>query len=1020
MISLWGSNGDDVLAKVMGRPGAGAELDILGGCRREELPGLSLPPVDLYWSLNGFWKPKKPGKPGALTWMRGATKHLAALNALWVDLDYYRTEWHDKTREQFKQSVLDVLGPNMQPSIFAWSGRGAYIIYVLDPILHSEVGSFSFWQSARRWKAIAHKLTARLAEWGSDSAASISPSGVLRIPGSINAKSNSAVEYQILSDKQLNLETLESGCSQWGGFKRPVGRSLRADKGIQQKRPIPKGLKKGSVAGLNQARLQDLDAILQDRNSMGYNWEGIRNKFCFTWAQMRLQSAGPAAHASVDDLLALNDSFESANSRSAEEWEIRCITRTRAYTLKNSKIIADLAISEDEMRRLGLKTLISKGIKNERRRGAARGGIDGRRERSRGRDEAVLDAVSKGSDSVATVMAATGLSRPSVYRALGALGTLVVSISGRLAVGGEVGVGGFVEQPTEEKRVELPARTGEDSPKRKRREKRLDPVQLNAESLEVVVRGCEGRVLLCLGEDLVEGAWLVENQALRFFSAPDSLEVEGILADPQARVVGMDLKSWLKKLNLGHQAAADLFDLRVAASVLDARVAQWGWKRMASRFFDAVPDTESVAVWKLGTLFKDAIKEQGLQDVMAEEMRLALCLDRIERRGLGVDRLALEVSKASMLERMGAIEAKFARMVGGPVDLSNNRDVAELLFQKLELPVLKRTSKGRPSTDAGVLEELGHVDQAALLVTEFRKLYSAVFSCIEPLLVAANGGDRIHPSIHQGASINGRLSARNPNIQGVVSAGSIGNSVRSTFVAGEGKNLVGFDLSQIEVRALAHLSGDKDLIRFFWDGGDIYAMTAAKVKGVPVESVDSTLRTWAKEALIACIYGMGAKGLAAKLRASVEDAKNFIADFDAAFPGIKLWNESLLQQVRMDGFLVLPNGVRRYFDAILSTNWQERFEAERQAINAMVQGTAAIWFKKIALELDENESTHGLVNLVHDEGLMEVAAGGEDAAIEAIQQAISAASKELHVPLVAKVGTGRNWREVHLWMRRRG
>lgn len=1018
----------NAFTKLMGRPREGADLDIIGGLERAKVSSLTLPSVDLYWSLNSFWAPKKRAAEGKLTWMRGTTKHLAALNAVWVDLDHYRSLWKDSSADEIQSSILDALGSELKPNLFVSSGRGSYIVFLLENINHASVGKKAFWEAVQIWKRVSIALTRKLEQWGSDSAASTSPSGVLRFPNSINSKSGKMAEYRVLHEERFKLKDLEErlGAADRKLFR--VGNERRAVKGIVKSKPLPAGLKKGSLGGLMKARMDDLELLKSSRNASGYDWRGIRNKFCFTYAQTKLQEIN-GSPIDMDELFAINDSFDSGCSKKAEEWEIRCVTRYRSYSLRNWKIIADLEITEEEMRRLGLKTLISRKVKNERRRLARNEGIDGRRERSAKRDEGVLAAVEKGAGTVEEVIVKTGLSRPSVYRALKGLGGRVVSISGRLAVGGllggvvvnasslEKGVGGGTEFPARTALVlgldnqvaEVGNEAGGKSKEKTGEKKFSRTIGAFERDWPTETR----KTLVCVGESLIEGAWLLNGEGQKQLFSNERDDVLSCLLDPELRVVGMDLKAWLKEFHIT-DIKAELFDVRVAAFLVDSRIAQWGWKRMAARFFDEVGYEEAKEVLALAQGFEVEIAELGLGEVFAQEIAMLRTLDRIERRGIGIDGEALELTKTGIANRLQEIEEQVAAIAGAHVDMTKPQEVGSYLYDTLKLPVLVRTKNGKPSTDLRVVEELGHVDEKALLVSEFRRLHSALAGCIDPLLESGKGTDRISPTFNQAASLNGRLSAKNPNIQGIVSGGWIGQSVRGSFKAREGKMLVGFDLSQIEIRALAHLSGDEALMDLFRQGGDIYAQTAAKIKGVSVKQVSPMMRSWAKEILISCIYGMGAKALAVKLRSNVEEAKRFIEAFDAAFPRIKTWKQEVLAEVRQCGFVVLPNGVRRFFDRICSADWRDRFEAERQAINAVVQGTAAIWFKKMVAEIEQYEVCE-ITNLVHDEILMEVSSDRISDSIEAIRKTVAKIANEATIPLEAKIGVGRNWREVHYW-----
>lgn len=1043
--NLLGVDDAESLTKLMGRARTGIPLSILGGCQRKEIETNSLPGTDLYWSLNDFWKPKRSSQPGRLLWLRGETKHLSSVNALWVDLDYYRTPWGEKSKEQVKAAVLEALGDDMQPNIFAWSGRGAYIIYALDSIRCGELGKTEFWKQVRAWRECAFALTNRLKGWGSDTAASVSPCGVLRVPGSINSKSNQTVDYQILSDSKHSLETISGKIAKWGTLKRPVGQEIRPESGITQVRPIPDGLKHGSVAGLMKARFDDLNRILADRNERKYNWEGVRNKFCFIWSQTKLQHfAKGVGTATLDELLALNDSFANGVGRAADEWEIRCITRTRAYTLRNSRIIADLAITEDEMRRLGLKTLINKKVKLERRRGGAGARPDGRVARSASRNDAVRQAVQEGAATVDEVVVATGLSRASVYRALEALAGVIVSISRRLAVGGGPsggGVGssrGLVQEGPEASGTEQ-SQQQNDEAKTVLGNEGLPGVEA-VDASQVLGENCEAKaktlaapvdlpselaltvppqtVIWC-GTPGIDGFWEISSGEVVHRENTEIQSVRSRVVLPGWTVVGFDLRKGIWSPGFDRFGIkARIMDLRIAASLIDSRAAAWGWKRMAKHFLQAPSSIEELAIWQLGEFFESELKCQGLQALYEEELQVGWVLSEIETRGINVDLESLRHTSTSLHGRLDGLLTRIHQEAGERFDLSSPKVVANILYMKRGLPVLRRTAKGGPSTDSEVLKELALIDPLPGLIAEYRSLSASLDGCVIPVLdLAQEDEGRIHPLFHQGQSVNGRLSSSRPNIQGVTGAGEIGRTIREAFNAAPGHQLIGMDLSQVEIRALAEHSRDPELLRIFWDGGDVYTLLAGKVYGISPDDVSTTQRAWAKEAIIAYVYGMGPKGIAAKLRKPEAEARSFIADFQRAFPGVVRWKEQLLIQARIDGFVQLPNGTKRYVNGLLDKDWKSRFQAEREAVNSVIQGTAAIWFKKIVRCLADQSPFVKVTNLVHDEVLAEFETTMAEASVNAFQAAVGWAGKGLHVPLVAKIGIGNSWHEVHRWKR---
>ncbi|MGI2026358.1 DNA polymerase I [Endozoicomonas acroporae] len=399
------------------------------------------------------------------------------------------------------------------------------------------------------------------------------------------------------------------------------------------------------------------------------------------------------------------------------------------------------------------------------------------------------------------------------------------------------------------------------------------------------------------------------------------------------------------------------------------------------------------------------------------EMPLVDILSRIERHGALVDGVLLKQQSLEIGQRLKELEQAAHDVAGQAFNLSSPKQLQELLFDKLQLPVIKKTPKGQPSTAEEVLQELALDYELPKLILEHRSLSKLKSTYTEKLPQMINGATgRIHTSYHQAVTATGRLSSSDPNLQNIPIRTPEGRRVRQAFIAPEGYQLVAADYSQIELRIMAHLSGDKGLLDAFAHGLDIHKATAAEVFGVALDEVTGDQRRSAKAINFGLIYGMSSFGLAKQLGVSRKSAQEYIDLYFARYPGVLRYMETTKNFAREKGYVETILGRRLYLPEINARNGMRRQGAERTAINAPMQGTAADIIKKAMIRVDEWLQASGLdarvIMQVHDELVLEVANESVEAVVEGIKVQMSSAA-ELSVPLLVEAGIGDNWDEAH-------
>ena len=399
------------------------------------------------------------------------------------------------------------------------------------------------------------------------------------------------------------------------------------------------------------------------------------------------------------------------------------------------------------------------------------------------------------------------------------------------------------------------------------------------------------------------------------------------------------------------------------------------------------------------------------------EMPVMQILFRMERNGVLVDAPLLERQGQELGLRMLEIERQAHEVAKQPFNLNSPKQIQEILFEREKLPVLKKTPSGAPSTDEEVLEQLALDYPLPKLILDYRglaKLKSTYADKLPRSVDPATG--RVHTNFAQSVAVTGRLASSDPNLQNIPIRTEEGRRIRQAFVAPPGSKIVSADYSQIELRIMAHLSGDKGLLDAFAAGEDIHRATAAEVFGAAPAEVTSEQRRYAKVINFGLIYGMSAFGLARQLGLERGAAQSYIDRYFARYPGVANYMESTRLQARDKGYVETVFGRRLWLPEIKSAAQAKRQAAERAAINAPMQGTAAdiIKLAMIAVQrwLDEARLRSLLVLQVHDELVLEVPEGELEAVRRELPQ-LMAGVAQLSVPLVAEVGVGANWDEAH-------
>ena len=416
-------------------------------------------------------------------------------------------------------------------------------------------------------------------------------------------------------------------------------------------------------------------------------------------------------------------------------------------------------------------------------------------------------------------------------------------------------------------------------------------------------------------------------------------------------------------------------------------------------------------------LWEKLSKEPSLEKLFKEmELPLLGVLSRMERRGVLIDSDALFLQSNEIANRLSELEEQAYVLAGQPFNLASTKQLQEILFDKLGLPVIQKTPKGAPSTNEEVLEELAFSHELPKVLVEHRGLskLKSTYTDKLPQMVNPQTG-RVHTSYHQAVTATGRLSSSDPNLQNIPIRNEEGRRIRQAFIAREGFTVVAADYSQIELRIMAHLSQDQGLINAFTQGKDIHRSTAAEIFGMTLDEVTSEQRRNAKAINFGLIYGMSAFGLSRQLGIGRADAQSYMDLYFKRYPGVQTFMHDIREKAKAQGYVETLFGRRLYLPDINSSNGMRRKAAERVAINAPMQGTAADIIKRAMIQLDQklqNDPDIAMIMQVHDELVFEVRSEKVAFYSELIKTQMESAA-DLVVPLIVEVGQGTNWDEAH-------
>ncbi|MCZ6871530.1 MAG: DNA polymerase I [Gammaproteobacteria bacterium] len=541
----------------------------------------------------------------------------------------------------------------------------------------------------------------------------------------------------------------------------------------------------------------------------------------------------------------------------------------------------------------------------------------------------------------------------------------------------------------------------------------------------------------------------------RYTGVPDQLSLEHVIGRLRSLLesevplkIGHDLK---RDKNVLARHGVDLqgigYDTMLESYVLDSVATRHGVDDLALKYlgrdtihlediagkgkkqlsFDQVPIEQSaqyaaevadVTLQLHYTLWPRIESEPGLKRVFAEiEMPLLPVLSRMERNGTLVDGGVLKQQGAELSVRIATLQAEAWELAGEEFNLDSTKQLQEIFYDKLELPILRKTPGGKPSTAEPVLQELALDYPLPRIILEYRSLakLKSTYTDKLPLQINARTG-RIHTSYHQAVAATGRLSSSDPNLQNIPIRTAEGRRIRQAFVAPSGSSLVAADYSQIELRIMAHLSGDEGLRSAFEQGLDVHRATAAEVFGTTIEAVSDEQRRSAKAINFGLIYGMSAFGLSRQLGVSRGIAQEYIERYFERYPRVREYMDAIRERARSQGYVETLFGRRLYLPEIHAAKMARRQAAERTAINAPMQGSAADIIKRAMIDVDAWLRSAGLdarmIMQVHDELVFEVC---DDACEELIAEVTSRmqAAAQLSVPLVVDVGVGANWDQAH-------
>lgn len=521
----------------------------------------------------------------------------------------------------------------------------------------------------------------------------------------------------------------------------------------------------------------------------------------------------------------------------------------------------------------------------------------------------------------------------------------------------------------------------------------------------------EGDALYLFGREQVKIP--CEDNLLSTMSLASVLEtLKPLLENEKVRKKLYDIKGWMHLL--------DELDIRLAAPYEDAMLAQYVLNPSKRDFsMEKLADHYEVQKDAYGLLEicrqqRQALEQNQLMGVLGDiEIPMAKVLFYMERQGFRVDKKILEELKISYEGRLTALENAIYESAGERFNINSPKQLGSVLFETLGLPVIKKTKTGY-STNADVLERLIDQHEIIGLIMEYRELAKLKSTYIDGLINLAGGGDgKIHTTFHQTATVTGRLSSTEPNLQNIPVKSEKSKDIRRAFIPSRGDGvIIGADYSQIELRILAHLAGDEHMIDAFLKEEDIHRRTASQVFHVPPEEVTPLMRSSAKAVNFGIVYGISDFGLAQNLKIPRATAKEYIETYLKEFSGVKQYMDDIIEKAQKDGYVRTMFGRIRYIDELKSSNYNIREFGKRAALNTPVQGAAADIMKIATIRAFDAFQKHGLTSKiilqVHDELIVDGVPEEQDEVAEILKEAMEGAA-QLSVPLKVNVSVGKSW-----------
>ena len=526
---------------------------------------------------------------------------------------------------------------------------------------------------------------------------------------------------------------------------------------------------------------------------------------------------------------------------------------------------------------------------------------------------------------------------------------------------------------------------------------------------------------------LENGNWHlgVDRKAYLLEASPAGAELPPLITrlNEAECIVAPNVKDLLISSN-AWQLIERWFDLGLAAYLLNPEERDYSWPHLAARHAHHAgvsPAAPAILALSMKELFMPELEKAGLADLMQHlELPLVPVLAQMQKRGICLDLNAFEVFLKEVQAELETLTAEIYLQAGEEFNIRSSQQLQHILFDRLELPKAGKTKGGALSTSQEALEKLAGKHEIIDTILEFRKLEKIRSTYLEPFPQLVDETGRIHTSFNQMATATGRLSSSNPNLQNIPVRGQLGSRMRSCFVASPGKLLISADYSQIELRVLAHLSQDPALLSAFRHGEDIHRSTASLLFEKPQEEITAEERRNAKTINFGIIYGMGAQKLARELKISMNEAKEFITRYYNKLSTLKKYYDTIIQQATQDGFVTTMAGRRRFIADINSANAQALSQARRQAVNTVIQGSAADIIKIAMLNVSNDTRLTSLgarlILQVHDELVLEApssTAKGIGERLAEIMGKVDVNGKTLSVPLLVDWGMAENWDAAH-------